>query len=355
MADFVFPESELTPRGGDEELSGDQLCQLGLFADFKKPPNFDRYPGSLILRRYDQGDVICRQGDPGATAFYILTSRDVVQLKQGQLAAARQESAAANGVKDRTIVRRLKQQVERLNAVVAQFETRVSLQQEAGEDHDDLRRVAAAHLLIDSAPRPQSKTVWQRLGGTIFGGSKRVSEKRPEFIPNDGPTDINYETKQAPMFEGDVFGEMSCMTLAPRSATVIAETECYMLEFLRNIFEQMQRDPGYREKIDAAYRERVLKGHLRRLEILAGVGDQELEFVRDRAELTIVDPGDVICDEHDPSDAVYIIRSGMVQVVSGLYSTLGLNDVKDWQALCKELLQGAGESGDQPEADDGGA
>ena len=121
---------------------------------------------------------------------------------------------------------------------------------------------------------------------------------------------------------------------------MVADVECYMLEFLRNIFDQVQKDPGYRERMDANYRERVLKNHLRRLDILRDLSDEDLDFIRDRAELMIVDPGTVICDEYDPSDGVYIVRSGLVQVLTDLNAMVGVDEITDWQALCRELAVG---------------
>ncbi len=42
----------------------------------------------MVLRRYHKGEVICRQGEAGWTAFYILTSEDVLEVLRYQLKAA---------------------------------------------------------------------------------------------------------------------------------------------------------------------------------------------------------------------------------------------------------------------------
>ena len=138
------------------------------------------------------------------------------------------------------------------------------------------------------------------------------------MIANDGPIDIDYKTRKGFMFAGDVFGEMSCMTLAPRSATVIAEQDCYVIEFLRSIFDQLQKDVGYREKVDAAYRERVLNGHLRRLQVFEGVDEKLLDRMAEFATLHVYEPGDIIFNESEFSDSVFIVRSGIIQVVAGM-------------------------------------
>lgn len=330
----VNPESDLEPRPGDLQLTSEELAALALFKAMSKPPSFEKYPGATILRRYAQGDVICRQGDAGSTAFYILASEDALALIRGRLSAAHARPPA--GPQDAAEQRRLQNLTQDAETLADRVRAAPAV---AGEPVK--RRAATAHLLVGREEKPHRSGILQSLTKRLFGGQNGApAAPSPEFIPNDGPTDIDYQTRQAPMFEGDVFGEMSCMTLAPRSATVVADGDCYMLEFLRNIFDQVQKDPGYRERMDASYRERVLKNHLRRLEILGDLSDHDLDFIRDRAELLIVDPGTVICDEHDPSDGVYIVRSGLVQVVTDLNAMLGADDVTDWQALCRELVAG---------------
>ena len=108
----------------------------------------------------------------------------------------------------------------------------------------------------------------------------------PRYIPNDGPQDLNVSTLSAPMFEGDLFGEMSCMNLAPRSATVIAsegsaEDPVYVVEMLRNALDALRGNAEYRALMDQTYRSRVMETQVRSLPLLAaavgggvaGVGD----------------------------------------------------------------------------------
>lgn len=291
----VNPEVDLSPRAGDVSLSAAELGKLELFAGLKRSPSFEKFPGSTVLRRFSAGEVICRQGDAGASAFYILTENDIAACAEHALPPLSRTNSGDSGV----------------------------------------RRVATAFLSVDSANQPRPRGF---LAGLLRG--KSTALEAPEAIPNDGPTDIDYTKRQAPMHSGEVFGEMSCMTLSPRSATIVADTDCYMLEFTRNIFDQIQKDDGYRQRIDEIYRRRVLEGHLRKLELFRELSDQQLRSIRNSVELDVVDPGTVICDEGDPSDAVYIIRSGMVQVVTETNVTLAPHDICDFAALCRALLQG---------------
>lgn len=313
----VNPEVDLAPRAGDVSLSPEALAKLEMFAGLKKAPSFEKFPGSTVLRRFAAGEVVCRQGDAGASAFYILKCEDVIGcFEEWPDRAAELE-------------RWKKRLAERAATQTTTQSGRIQ------------RRVATAHLTVDAAPPPRPRG-W--LGG-LFGHGKTQAPANPQFIPNDGPTDIQYATRQAPMHEGEVFGEMSCMTLSPRSATIVADADCYLLEFTRNIFDQIQKDDGYRARIDEIYRRRVLDGHLKKLEILRDLDERQLEFIQSRVELQIVDPGAVICDEGDPSDAVYIVRSGLVQVVTETNVALREADVTDWAGLAKMLLEGEEKKG----------
>lgn len=287
------PEAELAPRAGDEILRSDELQQFELFANLKKPISVEKFPGSIVLRRFRKGDVICRQGDHGHSAFYIVRGGDMQKLRALRTKTAAEQTAADGS----------------------------------------LRQVATAYILSG-----QAKAAPGFLSKLFSPRSRSTPQANPQFIPNDGPTDIDYSTRKAPMREGDVFGEMSCMTLAPRSATIVVDEDCYMVEFLRNIFDQMQRDVGYRQKTDELYAERVLSTHLRRLELFQDLTNEQIEVLRQASYLEVVDPGSIICDEGDQSDSVYLIRSGVVQVVRGAHVAFRVNDIADWPTFCQALL-----------------
>ncbi|MCH7726800.1 MAG: hypothetical protein IH991_10015, partial [Planctomycetes bacterium] len=297
------PSVELQRREGDEHLEPAELAQLDLFEMLNSPPRFEKHSAAAVLRHYKQGDVICRQGETGRSAFYALLSEDVLTLKHRQLDAARRKFERAG---EETI--EISEQLQDIKSVINAFKIRLVNSSAATNRTQPTRQVATAHLSMGHTQQARPTGVLGRLNRKLFGaGSARVDEP-PEFIPNDGPTDINYQTKQAPIFEGEIFGEMSCVTHAPRSATIVAETECFMLEFTRLIYDELQRDPKFRERVDRNYRDRLLKGHLRRLDVLNDLTDAQFDFIRERVRLEIVDPGEVICDENDPSDEAYIVR-----------------------------------------------
>src|SRR5690242_7048911 len=79
------PWARLDVRDGDIHLTPNQYLRLSLFSGLKKPPTLKKFPGALVVRRYRKGDELFRQGEAGATAFYVLTLEDVLAVQQMRL------------------------------------------------------------------------------------------------------------------------------------------------------------------------------------------------------------------------------------------------------------------------------
>src|SRR5438067_596058 len=80
----LMPSADLLPRDGDVDLTPEQMGKLSLFAGLKGKTDLEKFPGTLRVRHYRTGDAICRQGEAGWTAFYILTAADVETVIRGQ-------------------------------------------------------------------------------------------------------------------------------------------------------------------------------------------------------------------------------------------------------------------------------
>ncbi|HYL68349.1 MAG TPA: cyclic nucleotide-binding domain-containing protein, partial [Candidatus Limnocylindria bacterium] len=126
--------------------------------------------------------------------------------------------------------------------------------------------------------------------------------------------DLAYDNPVADLEPGDLFGEMTCMSLYPRSATVRAATDCTVLEMLRNVLDIMQRSKNFRAQLDNSYRERALDTHLRAVPVFAGLTDEFIESLREKVELVRYSPGQVICHQGDLADSFYLVRIGFVKV-----------------------------------------
>jgi Fe-S-cluster-containing hydrogenase component 2/CRP-like cAMP-binding protein len=331
----------------DEVLIADELAELSIFEQVKKTPSFQRFPGTTVLRKCLKGRALVRQGDSGATAFSILSTEDVIELRENQVksldaAIAAKEARTGDG----SHMYYAAESVAELRKILEEHQQEIaSLKQKLSETTapPEERHVATAYLLLsqDSGFKPG---LLHRLG-QMFSGVSKNRKKDPTSIPIDGPADIDAATKKAPLHESELFGEMSCMNRAPRSATVVAEEDCYMLEMLRNVLDMLHSDPAYKKKLDEIYRARVLDGHVRRLPIFEGLEDQHFAEVKDRIELVEFEAGAVVFEEYEPSDSFYVVRSGLVKIVKNAWTLFRAEEFKPdhWKNLWKGLVDSAEE------------
>ncbi len=126
--------------------------------------------------------------------------------------------------------------------------------------------------------------------------------------------DLPYDHPVAELGPGDLFGEMTCMSLYPRSATVRAATDCVMFEMLRNVLDIIQRNKTLKAQLDANYRKRALDDHLRSVPMFASLSQEFIDVLRNKVELVRYTKGDVICSQGDVADSFYLVRIGFVKV-----------------------------------------
>src|SRR5437899_11199000 len=165
-----------------------------------------------------------------------------------------------------------------------------------------------------------------------------------QFIGIDANVVLPINRPLAQLGPGELFGEMTCRTYQPRSATVQAREPCVMVEMLRVILDMLvgNRQPSeltkatskvkmptfkgtsFKAEIEKKYRERSLNNHLRSVPLFASLDDEFLEHLRQRVELVSYNQNKIICKEGDDADAFYLIRSGMVRVSNAVpgYATV---------------------------------
>jgi len=334
MADAMLP-AELAAvthplESEDTLLSADELALLSVFDELKKAPNFERFPGTTVLRRCQKGRVLVRQGEAGATAYTILTTEDVIKLRELQLASVKKSLAAADDKTLRNVEREIEAELITLRKQRDDFQS---------QSLAPNQRQAASAILLLGDNKPQQKGFF----GKLFGSGGGSRQKGPAFIPIDGPADMDAKTRRIALHEGELFGEMSCMNRAPRSATIVADRDCYMLEMLRNVLDMLHKDERYKKKLDDIYRARVLDNHVRRLSIFEDMTDADFAAIKGRLELVEREAGDVIFEEYDDSDSFYVVRSGLVKVVKNAWTALRAAEFEanHWKHLWRELVEAA--------------
>ena len=217
----------------------------GTFLDLNKK--------AVVRRHFRPGEVICREGEYGRTAFYIVEGR--VQIFISAPMAHVKTDGGATGF---------------FSSLTSRLRTR-------RQDH-------------------------------------RTEEGQRRTIPIDAPVALPYDHPVAELHEGDLFGEMTCMSLYPRSATVVASTDCTVYEMLRNVLDIILRNKTMRAQLDEKYRRRALDDHLRSVPVFASLPKEFIDSLRDRVELVRYSKGDVICHQGDRADSFYLIRIGFVKV-----------------------------------------
>ena len=162
---------------------------------------------------------------------------------------------------------------------------------------------------------------WGAIGRFTTKLAARPEDNAREYIPVDAPVALKSARPQATMSAGDIFGEMTCMSSYPRSATVKASEDCTVLEMLRNILYIMQRSPSFRAILEAKYRARTIDGHLRSVPLFAPLRHDEERFrrivddLRPRVSLLRFEPKQVIFRQGDAAtDGLYLVRTGFVKV-----------------------------------------
>lgn len=249
--------------GLGESLEPEELLQLPIFQGVSESL-LRRNKGAVVRRRFKAGDIVCREGEFGSTAFYLLEGKAEVSISS-----------------------------------------------------------PIAHVKSEGGARGFLSKLKSRLVGRQQ--DRREGEADRGWIPIDAPVDLAYDHPVADLGPGELFGEMTCMSFYPRSATVRAASDCTMLEMLRNILDLLQKNKVFRAQQEEIYRRRALDSHLRSIPMFASltatkdlqkllVAVDFIRHLREKIELHRYEPGQIICRQGESADSFYLIRIGFVRV-----------------------------------------
>src|ERR1700730_1765666 len=264
-----------------EPLSVDQLIEYLPALKEVARAQIEKYAkGAAVLHRYKKGEIVCEEGEFGSTAYYIVSGTVDISI-HNPLAHLR--TRPAFGFFGRSFSR-------------------------------------MKSFLVDDAE------------------DRRAEAHQRQFIGIDANVDLPINRPLAQLRPGELFGEMTCRTYQPRSATVQAREPCVMVEMLRVILDMLvgNRQPAeltkatskvkmptfkgtsFKVELEKKYRERSLNNHLRSVPLFASLDDEFIEHLRQHVELVSYNQNQIICKEGDEADAFYLIRSGMVRVSNAL-------------------------------------
>lgn len=235
-----------------QALTAEELHRLPVFAGVSGT-FLELNRGAIVKRRFRENEVICREGEFGSTAFYIV---------EGQA------------------------------------------------------QVAISTPLAHVKTKGGAQGFFKRLSSVLVGREedKREEEARDRTIPIDASVDLAYGNPVAELGPGDLFGEMTCMNFYPRSATVRAKSDVVAFEMLRNVLDIMMKNKTFRAQLDENYRRRALETHLRGVPMFAQLSADFIEHLKNRVELVRCAPGQVIAHQGAHADSFYLVRIGFVKI-----------------------------------------
>ena len=393
-------EEKLPLGTGEFELNYSRARALSLFDDL--PARMEGRlqgeggRGAVVLRRFRAGDVICRQGDPGWTAFYLIGNQDLIDMTERRVEKADEADRRLAAEAPELLAlppnerRRRAEELERLDqdreiaallltsagraepeeldalyieraildagdkadtTLAARYPSLVRLDPAAKARHAD--EVDAADSPLAMLLRASSRAAEHRVRGEVSvarsgegdgsgdrsrsgsgggsGADRLVTPARAGNpidrirallgIPQPGradardPGDVAATQVVGTLHEGELFGELSCLHHTPRSATVRALRDCYAIELLGHMLQLLLANKAFRAELDATYRGRTLGQALRATPLLAQAPDDVIELLRLHAALVSRAPGEVLFEEGDPSDCLYVIRSGTLKLL----------------------------------------
>src|SRR5213083_2461453 len=232
-----------------EPLSVDQLIEyLPALKEVARAQLDNWAKGEAVLHRYTKDEIVCEECDFGSTAFYIVSGSVDIFIHNP---LSHLKTWPVIGIFGRSMAR------------MKSFLT------------DDEATAARAGL-----------------------GER-------QFIPIDATVDLPINKPLAQLGPGELFGEMTCRTYQPRSATVRTREPCVMIEMLRVILDMLVgnrqvsdltkatskvkmptfKGTSFKAELDKRYRERSLDTHLRSVPLFASVSEEFIEHLRQTVEL----------------------------------------------------------------------
>ncbi len=181
------------------------------------------------------------------------------------------------------------------------------------------REVAEVHLRLPerrpALPEGGLRGWWRRL----LGGAPNEAPPTDRFIPVDAPVALRESKLVDLMYEGELFGEMSCLNRAPRSADVTVTREVWAIEIIRSLFDRLDAKVGsaFRAIRERLYRRRVLATHMRSLKLFADLEDASFDALRPwlrKAKLLRMKDDEVLFEEGEKASSLFVVRTGVVKV-----------------------------------------
>ncbi len=262
MAQLVAP-SVGGPRASPP-AAAPRLPETPLFSDLE-PSAFIQLLTRCALRRYEAGELVVRQGDPGSS-FFVLGSGSVRVFRRGETGEVVELARLAEGAffgemallsdAPRSASVEAAEQVEILEFPAAVLRELVTEQPSAKRAVDRFTRSRLLSSIMATSPlfRPfdfeNRRLLIERFRVREVGVGEVVLRQGAEgdglYVLMQGRLEVRRREGEdggglllSELREGDVFGEMSLLTRSPASADVIAKAQSRVLRLPRQVFEEV--------------------------------------------------------------------------------------------------------------------
>ncbi len=267
--------------------------------DFRDSASFRKILRSdSRIERYQDGDIIVREGDWENTAFLVLSGTVVVELEPPE-----------RGLPDEMLGRRKPQRKGIFQS---------------------LAQLWSNHRMPEFRGRQSYVSEESRIGTRGKGENTRI------FLQDVPGVMDRYRTKQ--LGPGSLFGELSALGRTARTATVFASGKVDLLEIRwQGLRDLMRRDAGMRKRIDDNFREHALMAFLQNSPLFQHLVDDEKTKARLIQDAKLESYGEydqagsfkslaesgiasnleneaLVAGEGDYPNGVIIVRSGLARV-----------------------------------------
>jgi len=115
--------------------------------------------------------------------------------------------------------------------------------------------------------------------------------------------------------EGSFFGEMAILSGEPRAATVLAESDCELIEIRADVLLELAREhPGVVPALARFYRRRLLANAMATSPLFRSFARADRAALMARFRTREVAEGTAVVTEGEPSDGLYVVLSGALDV-----------------------------------------
>lgn len=129
--------------------------------------------------------------------------------------------------------------------------------------------------------------------------------------------DFNLSADETMVMEpGELFGEIGALSGWPQSVTARTITECKLFHIRLPALRLMKNQSSHlKNRLDRLYRERSLFAQLKATQICAGLSDAFLRELTEKVTLVSLEPGQVLTNEGQPAEALFVVRSGFIKLM----------------------------------------